>query len=118
MIKYFEEKGIHFVSLQEKFDTSTLMGKFVYDVFCAMAQMELDVKSERTKVGMIAAKRRGRLCGKKPKENKNAEKVLKMYFSTDFSINDIIETTGLSKTTIYKYVREYERNNKTCYSLE
>lgn len=111
LIKDFEEKGIHFVSLQEKFDTSTPMGKFVYDIFCAMSQMELDVKSERTKAGMIAAKRRGHFCGRKPKGNESVENALKMYFSNELSINDILETTGLSKTTLYKYVREYKNNN-------
>ena len=112
LAKDFEQKGIYFVSLQEKFDTSTSMGKFVYVVLCAMAQMELDVKSERTKSGMIAAKKRGRLSGRKPKENKNVERALKMYFSNEYSINEIIETTGLSKTTIYKYVREYKSNDE------
>ena len=108
LIKDFEQKGIRFVSLQEKFDTSTSMGKAVYGVFCAVAQMELDVISERTKAGMMEAKKRGRLSGRKPKENTNVKRALKMYFSNEVSLNDIIETTGLSKTTIYKYVREYK----------
>jgi len=108
LITDFEQKGIRFVSLQEEFDTSTPMGKSVYGVFCAMAQMELDVISERTKAGMIAAKSRGRFSGRKPKENTNVENALKMYFSSEYSIDHIIETTGLSKTTIYKYVREYK----------
>lgn len=111
LIKDFEEKGIHFVSLQEKFDTSTPMGKFVYDIFCAMSQMELDVLSELTKTSTIAAtRRRSRFCGRMPKENKIVENVLKMYFSNEFSISAITETTGLSRTTIYKYVREYKSN--------
>jgi len=109
LMKDFEEKGIHFVSLQENFDTSAPMGKFVYDIFCAMSQMELDVISERTKRSTIAATRRSRFCGRKPKEHENVERALKMYFSNEFSIEDIIESTGLSKPTIYKYVREYKR---------
>ena len=108
LIKDFEQKGIRFVSLQEKFDTSTSMGKSVYVVFCAISQMELDVISERTKAGMMEAKKRGRFSGRKPKENTNVKRALKMYFSNEVSLNDIIETTGLSKTTIYKYVREYK----------
>lgn len=111
LLKDFEEKGIHLVSLQDEFDTSTQMGKSVYEVFCAMAQMELDVISERAKVG-TTGKRRSRWCGRKPKENKNAEKALKMYFSAEFSVDDIVESTGLSKTTIYKYVREYKSNKR------
>jgi len=71
----------------------------------------MNVISERTKTSTIAATRRSRFCGRKPKENTIVENVLKMYFSTEFSITDIIEATGLSKTTIYKYVREYKSNN-------
>ncbi|MFZ3131447.1 MAG: recombinase family protein [Desulfosporosinus sp.] len=108
LAKDFEQKGIRLVSLQEKFDTSTPMGKFVYGIFYAMAQMELDVISERTKAGMMATKQRGHFSGRKPKENEKVERALKMYFSNEVSVNDIIETTGLSKTTIYKYVREYK----------
>ena len=116
LIKDLNEKGVHLVSLQEIFDTSNLMG--VYDVFCAMSQMELATISERTKVGMIAAKRRGRSCGRKPKENTIVESALKMYFSSECSIDDIIESTGVSKSTIYKYAKQYKRNNKNDYSLE
>jgi len=104
----FEKKGINFVSLQEDFDTSTPMGKFVFVVFCAMAQMERDITSERTKAGMTAAKKRGRVGGRRPKDNKNVEIALKMYYSNEYSIPEIIEATGLSKTTIYKYVRDHE----------
>lgn len=109
----FEKRGIQFVSLQENFDTSTPMGKFVFVVFCAMAQMERDVISERTKAGMTAARKRGRYGGRKPKENKNIERALKMYYSNDYSISEIIESTGLSKTTIYKYVKSHEILNDT-----
>ena len=108
LIKDFEQKGISLVSLQEKFDTLTPTGKAVYGVFCSLSQMELDVISQRTKVGMMAAKRRGHLVGRKPKENTKVESALKMYFSGESSIDDIIGITGLSRTTIYKYVREYK----------
>jgi len=73
--------------------------------------MEIDVISQRTKVSMIVAKQRGRLVGRKPSENTKVESALKMYFSNEISIDEILETTGLSKTTLYKYVRLYKSNN-------
>lgn len=108
----FEKKGIFFISIKENFDTSTPVGKFTFHMFCAMAQMERDVIAERTKAGLAAAKKRGRLGGRKPKDPKNVERALKMYFSNEFSIKDIEEATGLSKTTIYKYVREYKKEQE------
>lgn len=108
----FEKKGIHFVSIVEQFDTSTAMGKFVFHMFCAIAQMERDVISERTKAGLEAARKRGRAGGRKPKEDKNIERALKMYYSNEYSIADILESTGLSKTTLYKYVRDHNKENE------
>ena len=108
LIKDFEQKGIRLVSLKEKFDTSTPTGKAVYGMFCSLSQMELVVISERTKADMMAARGKGHHIGRKPKENENVESALKMYFSGESTINNIIETTGVSKTTIYKYVREYK----------
>lgn len=104
----FEKRNIHFVSLTEAFDTSTPMGKFVFHMFCGIAQMERDVIAERTVAGLLAAKKRGRSGGRRPKDSKSIETALKMYFSNEFSIKDIEKATGLSKTTIYKYVREYK----------
>ncbi|WP_058486837.1 recombinase family protein [Defluviitalea phaphyphila] len=107
----FQKRGINFVSITENFDTSTPSGKFVFHIFCAMIQMERDVISERTLAGLAAARKRGRRGGRKPKDKKSIERALKMYFSNEFTIKDIEEATGLSKTTLYKYVREYKDKN-------
>ena len=100
----FEAKGINFVSLQENLDTTTATGKFTFHLFCSMAQMERDVISERTKAGLDAARARGRNGGRTPVDSKTIEKALKMYKSDEFSIKEILETTGISKTTLYKYL--------------
>lgn len=100
----FEEKGIFFVSLQENLDTTTASGKFVFHMFCAAAQMERDVISERTKAGVAAARARGRSGGRPHIEKKTVERAVKMYYSNEFSVNEILETTGISKTTLYKYI--------------
>ena len=100
----FEKNGIHFVSLQENLDTTTATGKFCFYMFCAAAQMERDVISERTKAGLEAARARGRHGGRPAPDKKKLEKARKMYESRDFSVKEIIETVGISQTTFYKYI--------------
>lgn len=112
IVEDFDRRGINFVSIKEDFDTSTPVGKFVFHIFCAISQMERDVIAERTRAGLAAAKKRGRSGGRRPTDMKTIELALKMYFSNEFSIKDISETTGLSKTTIYKYVRKYKETNR------
>ena len=100
----FEEKGIQFVSLEENLDTTTAAGRFTFHLFCAMAQMERDVLTERTSAGIAAARARGRNGGRPSADKTAIEKALKMYKTNEFSINEILATTGISRTTLYKYI--------------
>jgi DNA invertase Pin-like site-specific DNA recombinase len=110
MAEEFQANGIEFVSLTEKLDTTTPMGRFVFTTWCALAQLDREIISENTKSGLAAAKARGRIGGRKPHDKKQIEKALKMYFSNEFSIKEITESTGVSKASIYEYVHKYEKN--------
>lgn len=113
MAEEFQANGIEFVSLTEQLDTTTPMGRFVFTTWCALAQLDRDIISENTKSGLAAAKARGRVGGRKPHDTKQIEKALKMYFSNEFTIREITETTGISKPSIYEYVHKYKEERNT-----
>jgi DNA invertase Pin-like site-specific DNA recombinase len=57
-------KGIQLISIQDHIDTTTAMGKFFFTIMAAIAQLERDMISERTKAGVAAYKARGGKMGK------------------------------------------------------
>ena len=59
-------RGIHLVSLEERLDTSSAAGEFVFHVFGAIAHFEARLISERTRDGLAAARKRGRQPGRPP----------------------------------------------------
>lgn len=59
-----ERRTIEFVSLTEQIDTTTAMGKCMYQIRNAFAELERNLISERTKAGMAAAKKRGVKLGR------------------------------------------------------
>ena len=59
-----EQKGANLQSLTDKIDTSAPHGRFYFTVMSALAEMERDLMRERTKAGLEAAKRAGRLGGR------------------------------------------------------
>ena len=63
----FKSKGIEFVSLSEKIDTTSAVGELTFHIIGAMAQFERNLISERTKAGLAAARARGKKGGRKPK---------------------------------------------------
>jgi DNA invertase Pin-like site-specific DNA recombinase len=63
-LEEFRALGIDFVSQQEALDTSTPMGKAVYTILAAMAELESAVTLERVKAGLEYAKAHGTKSGR------------------------------------------------------
>jgi hypothetical protein len=63
VIEQLEAAGAHFRSLRDPIDTSTPQGMFSLQVLGAVAQLERALIAERTKAGLQAARRRGRVGG-------------------------------------------------------
>jgi DNA invertase Pin-like site-specific DNA recombinase len=63
VIEQLEAIGAHFRSLRDPIDTSTPQGMFSLQVLGAVAQLERALIAERTKAGLLAARKRGRIGG-------------------------------------------------------
>ncbi len=63
VIEQLEAKGAHFRSVHDPIDTTTPQGMFSLQVLGAVAQLERALIAERTKAGLQAARRRGRIGG-------------------------------------------------------
>ncbi len=109
-MNYLEQEGIALKSLQESIDTTTSTGKLVFHIFGAMAEFERNLNQERTHAGLTAARARGRVGGRPEKlDKKKQETAIKLYHGKQHSLKEICELLGISKQTLYNYVREKEK---------
>lgn len=105
LVNYFEEYEVKLVSLKENFDTSTPHGRLMMTVFQAFSQFERDIIVERTKEGLKSARARGRKGGRPRVNKRDIERGVKLYESQDYSVKEITDMTGISKATLYRYLK-------------
>jgi DNA invertase Pin-like site-specific DNA recombinase len=63
-LEEFSHLGIDFVSLSESIDTSTPMGKMIFTVLGAVAELERNLIKERVHMGIIRARKQGKQLGR------------------------------------------------------
>jgi DNA invertase Pin-like site-specific DNA recombinase len=76
-LETFRALGIEFVSLNEQVDTTTPMGKMVFTVLAAVAELERGLIVERVKAGLRNARAKGKRLGR-PKKWVDAAKVARL----------------------------------------
>ncbi len=104
-----EQQGIGFQSLQEAINTTTPGGKLVFHIFGALAEFERNLIRERTRAGLEAARARGRKGGRPKRLNSQQRSLaVDLFRQKKHTIHEICTTLGITKPTLYAYVREAE----------
>ncbi|MCK5920107.1 MAG: recombinase family protein [Methylococcales bacterium] len=107
LVNLLEERGIGFQSLQESIDTTTSGGKLIFHIFGALAEFERNLIRERTQAGLAAARARGKTGGRpKALDAKKTALLYRLYDEKKHSIQELCDLVGVSKTTLYSYLRE------------
>lgn len=106
IVDTINQRNANLKSLKEPWaDTTTPQGNLMFAIFAGISQFERDLISQRTKEGLASARARGRKGGRPELPKKNTELALKMYNSKEYSISEINKATGVSKTSLYRYIK-------------
>jgi len=107
-LEQFNALGVDFISLSESIDTSTPMGKMVFTVLAAVAELELSLIRERVVMGLERAKAQGKVLGR-PRVETSEEQLLALS-EQGLSSRQIAEQLNLSPSTVLRRLAA----SKTC----
>lgn len=103
IVETIRERGAGFRSLGEDIDTTTPAGRLVFHVFGSIAEFERERIVERTKEGLSAARRRGRIGGRPSALNSDQKAAARrMRDEEDRSISEIARVFNVSRQTIMR----------------
>jgi site-specific DNA recombinase len=64
--KQLDSIGRNFVAIDYDIDTTSIHGRLIYTILTALAEMEVELTKERTRMGLQGVKNEGRWVGKPP----------------------------------------------------
>lgn len=105
-----KRKGVSLQVLDQGLDTSTSEGKLMFNLLGAFAEFEADIRAERQADGIALAKRKGVKFGrKKALTSAQEERIRKMRAEENFSIGQLQERFGISRSSVYRALQDSAR---------
>lgn len=99
------DDDVQFASLTEQMDTTTHMGRLIFQIFGALAEYERALLSERAATGAAAARARGRMGGRPrvltPDKLSTAQALMR---DPSIPVTQICRTVGVSRRTLYRHL--------------
>lgn len=103
-LEEFNALGIDFISLSESVDTSTPMGKMVYTVIAAVAELERSLIRERVIMGIKRARASGKRLGRPNGSQANVPEIHRLR-REGLSLREIATQTDVSKSTVSRLLK-------------
>ncbi|HBP20342.1 MAG TPA: resolvase [Planctomycetes bacterium] len=104
VLEEFDALGVQFVSYAESIDTSTPMGRAMYTILGALAELERNLIVERSVEGQKRARARGKHVGR-PRVQVSPERVLELS-AQGHSQRAISATLGISRKVVRRVLGE------------
>ena len=108
-LEQFNALGVDFISLSESIDTSTPMGKMVFTVIGAVAELERSLIQERVVMGIQRARKQGKRLGR-PKALANQLQIQALH-EEGLSSRQIARKLKLSPSTVLRRLRQKPLEN-------
>ena len=103
IVEQIKERNAGFRSLGEGIDTTSSAGRLIFHVFGSIAEFERERIAERTREGLAAARKRGRVGGRPRALSDEAKTEIRRMRDQDHRpIAEIARAFKVSRSTIYR----------------
>ena len=96
--------GVGLRSVQESIDTTTSSGRLFFHLMGALGEFERSLIRERTRAGLEAARKRGKVGGRpRALSDGDLKAARALLASDDMSVEEVARRVGVSPATLYRY---------------
>lgn len=90
--------------VKEQLDSTSLEHHNLLELTGHFMLFQTEMMRQATKLGLTKAQQSGVVLGRPRKPDDKLQKAMVMYYSGQYSLRDIKDETGISKSTLYRYL--------------
>jgi len=98
-----DERKVNLRSLTDGIDTCGAAGRFFFHIMAALSVMERELILERTRAGLISARRAGRVGGRRPKMTPTKMAAAEKLLEDGKPPREVASAIEVSIATLYRY---------------
>src|SRR5438552_10710343 len=111
-LELFRHLDVEFISLREQIDTGSRLGKAVFTIIAAVAQLERSLIVERVKAGLRRARSEGKTLGRP--RLKADERQLRIVVNQKLPVRAASKLLGVSPSSYLRLVRQHHANGSAA----
>ena len=108
-LELFNKLNVDFISLSERIDTSSAIGKMVFTVIAALSTFEAQIVSDRVKLGLANSKAKGIKLGRPTTRN---DDLIISLRERGYTYKQIREVTGVGHGTITRAIKAHNKKKE------
>lgn len=108
LLKLCNKDGVTIHFLQEDIRSNEILSFTLEEMMRHLLQFQSDMIRQSTIQGIHQAREQGKSIGRPKKSDDNIKKAISMYHTGKFTLLDIKNETGISKSTLYRYLEMQE----------
>ena len=100
--------GVDLLSLKEPAINTTAgnpFGRLFFHIMGSIYEFQRDITNELTSEGLKAARAKGNIGGRPKVDSGKLQLAMTLYRSKEYSVKEVCEKSGVSKASLYKYLK-------------
>ena len=109
LLRVFERDQVTVTFIDENINNKDILSMKLIELLELMTDLQTKIKRHQSSFGAREAQKQGKIIGRPKKSDDNLNRAFYMYDSKEYTLQQIKEETGISKSTLYRYLDQFKQ---------